>query len=108
MAPDTKEIKTLKEELSELKIAVKDTNRNVDRLVFLLNNDEGTGRIGLFGEVKVIDKDVKDLKKKMDDYIKSQEIANAFAKGKIAAYGLVGGVLWSIVTLILNYLLKKA
>lgn len=64
MGTDIKEIKTLKEELSDLKMAVASTNKSVDRLVFILNNDEGTGRAGLVAEVKNLDKDVKELKKK--------------------------------------------
>lgn len=43
----------------------------------------------------------------MDDYIKAREIADAFNKGKIAAFGLAGGILWSILTLLINYLVKK-
>lgn len=44
------EIKTLKEEMSELKAAV-------TRMIYLLNNDEGTGQKGLVASVT-------DLKKK--------------------------------------------
>ena len=61
---ETKELKTLKEELSDLRMAVSATNKSVDRLVFILNNDEGTGRAGLVTEVRNLDKDVKELKKK--------------------------------------------
>ena len=49
--------KTLKEEFSDLR-------KSVDRLVFILNNDEGTGRVGLVSEVRNLDKDVKEVKKK--------------------------------------------
>lgn len=61
---ENKEMKTLKEELSDLRLAVHATNKSVDRLVFILNNDEGTGRMGLVSEVRNLDKDVKEVKKK--------------------------------------------
>lgn len=61
---ETKEIKTLKEEFSELKNVVNHSNKNLDRILFLLNNDEGTGRTGLVADVRNLDKDVKEVKKK--------------------------------------------
>lgn len=79
---ETKELKTLKEELSDLRIAVSATSKSVDRLVFILNNDEGTGRAGLVTEVRNLDRDVKELKKKWMTTLKPVKLPTHLTKVK--------------------------
>jgi hypothetical protein len=78
-------------------------NEKIDRILFILENDEKTGRKGLVQMVALIRID-------LDGLLKREEIAAAVHRGKSAIYGGIGAlILWIIGTvlkLLFPFLLK--
>ncbi len=58
------EIKPLREKITELEAAGKERDKKLDRIIMLLNNDEGTGQHGLVATVRDNATELLDVKKK--------------------------------------------
>jgi hypothetical protein len=97
----TLEVKSLRENVAELKGQVSETGRKLDRILFILNNDEGTGQDGLVAQVQEIKKknhsDILRVEGKIDGFIieykKQEAVKNAKA-------GLIGAIAGGIVALL--------
>jgi hypothetical protein len=57
--------------------------RSVDKILFYLHNDEGTGNKGLIAEVKQLSYDFNDFKRKYED-------TELIKKTRTAVYGGIG------------------
>lgn len=57
--------------------------RSVDKILFYLHNDEGTGNKGLIAEVKQLSSDFNDFKRKYED-------TELVKKTRTAVYGGIG------------------
>ena len=62
---------------------VEQLKRSVDKILFYLHNDEGTGNKGLIAEVKQLSVDFNDFKRKYED-------TELVKKTRTAVYGGIG------------------
>lgn len=94
------EIKTLRENVSELKSQINNTDKKLDRIIFILDNDEGTGQEGLVAQVHGIKKknhtDITRIERKIDDFIAEYKKAEAVKNAKAGVIGAIAGTLVSI------------
>lgn len=81
--------------MSENEVAV--LNSKMDRVLFILNNDEGTGKKGLVAEVKELKQTIDSHKQEFTDFVKKKDLEDAGKAGWDKAwkiiYGAVGALL---------------
>lgn len=93
------EIKPLREKISELESAGKERDKKLDRIIFLLDNDEGTGSKGLVARVQDLHKGHADVNAKIDNHINNYETDKKVQTAKTMKWGgVIGAVAASIVT----------
>lgn len=95
------ELENLKEEFIELKNEVRNTDRKLDRIIYILDNDQGTGQPGLVSQVQDIKKkqhaDIIRVETKIDEFITEYKKTEAV---KHAKAGIIGAMAGGLVTLI--------
>jgi len=102
------ELKTLKEEFSELKSEVKNTDKKLDRIIYILDNDQGTGQPGLVSQVQDIKKkqhsDIIRVETKIDEFITEYRKSEAVKQAKAGIIGALAGGLVTFITFIIKHL----
>lgn len=98
------ELKTLKEEVSELKSEVKNTDKKLDRIIYILDNDQGTGQAGLVSQVQDIKKkqhsDIIRVEAKIDEFITEYRKSEAVKQAKAGIIGAIAGGLVGVISFI--------
>lgn len=102
------EIKTLREQVSELKTDFKNTDKKLDRIIFILDNDEGTGQYGLVAQVQDLKKkqhdDIARVEDKIDAFIVEYKKTEAVKQAKAGLIGALAGGIVGIVGFIIKNL----
>lgn len=73
--------------------------RNVDKILFYLHNDEGTGNKGLIAEVKQLSHDFSEFKNKYDT-------SQAVKKATVGAWATIGGIIALFIKSVATFLLE--
>lgn len=94
------EIKTLRENVSELKTQVVHNDKKLDRIIYILNNDEGTGQPGLVSQVK-------SMQGKVNLFIEEYEKKEAVKKGKLGLMATIFGAIGTSIAFFFKYIFDK-
>lgn len=74
-----------------------DLEKKVDRILFYLQNDDGTGRKGLVAEFH-------DHKEKVNDFMAKYETQQEIKRTKLTIWGAVGGSIISTLVFLFKWL----
>lgn len=98
------EIKTLREKINEIDQKSNERDKKLDRIIFLLDNDEGTGSKGLVARVKDLHETQIQHKAILDTHINTYDTEKKVQSAKAVKYGSIAGtVVASIMTAILKF-----
>ncbi len=76
-------------------IEVTELSRKLDRVLLILENDDKTGYKGLVHQTA-------ENKKAIEEMLEKERLKEAVQAGKMAVYGLIGGAVIWIITLIIK------
>ncbi len=89
------ELKNLKTEVSELKSTIKTTDKKLDRIIYILDNDLGTGQPGLVSQVQDIKRkqhtDIIRVESKIDEFLYDYKKSEAIKQAKAGVIGAIAG-----------------
>ena len=80
--------------MSENEVAV--LNSKMDRVLFILNNDEGTGKKGLVAQVNDLTKSMDSHKQEFADFVKKKDLEEANKEGWDRAWKIIYGAIGAI------------
>lgn len=86
------EIKPLREKISELELSGKERDKKLDRIIFLLDDDHGTGQKGLVARVRDNSIELSELKKKFPTTLNSTGLMTHSKKASTWFGGLLAAL----------------
>jgi len=103
----TVEVEELKNKINEVQNQNKELSGKVDRVLSYLDNDNATGRLGIFQKVINAEKAIEEMAEDIADVVKKTEIAKAVKESKMATWGAIGAIIILIFKAFLTYFLSK-
>ena len=101
------ELENLKDEFVELKNDVKNTDKKLDRIIYILDNDLGTGQPGLVSQVQDIKKkqhvDIIRVETKIDEFINEYKKTEAVKQAKAGIIGAIAGGIVAFIAFIIKH-----
>ena len=101
------ELENLKDEFVELKNDVKNTDKKLDRIIYILDNDLGTGQPGLVSQVQDIKKkqhaDIIRVETKIDEFINEYKKTEAVKQAKAGIIGAIAGGIVAFIGFIIKH-----
>jgi len=101
------ELENLKDEFVELKNEVKNTDKKLDRIIYILDNDLGTGQPGLVSQVQDIKKkqhaDIIRVETKIDEFINEYKKTEAVKQAKAGIIGAIAGGIVAFIAFIIKH-----
>lgn len=105
------ELENFKKEFVELKSDVKNTDKKLDRIIYILDNDLGTGQPGLVSQVQDIKKkqhaDIIRVETKIDEFITEYKKTEAVKHAKAGIIGAIAGGLVTFIGFLFKYFFIK-
>lgn len=80
--------------MSEREVAV--LNSKMDRVLFILNNDEGTGKKGLVAQVNDLKSTMDIHKQEFTDFVKKKDLEEASKAGWDSAWKIIYGAIGAL------------